>query len=217
MRIIKLYYDVERKLLTDSVGYPLSSKAQTPGITYKENVLVRIVFSKGRDAALEPVDLSTDVAEYTAAIDDDFDQSTVLFLKTEDENINVVGDWETGGDASPAIGQLSLRLDAYNSNFANRLDSAGENKTTRLEIQCIDAEDHRMAVYRMPFYCYNLMDDDGVMPDAPAPAGAISVLASDGYMRFAYYFTDDDTWRLQIPRIIEGTPTYVWEIYDEAT
>ena len=54
-------------------------------------------------------------------------------------------------------------------------------------------------------------DSDPPTPIVIPDAGQKWVTASDGKRRLAYYFTEDSTWRVMLPVVVGGQPTFTWE------
>lgn len=211
MRTIDIYWDTERNVHTDEDGNSLTSRSVLPHITYKEKVLLRLRLIKLVDSVVTSVAFPSDVDTFSVAIDSDYDYDTDLYAKSTDDDINVPGDWEEAGNADPSAGQMSIRLSAFVSNFRTRLGTSAESSDTKLEIQGIATDDSVVAVYRLPFVVRNLIDGDDVfVPELDDEYGQKWVTASDGYKRLAHYFPTDNTWRYQLPLIVDDKPTYSW-------
>lgn len=54
-------------------------------------------------------------------------------------------------------------------------------------------------------------DGDPPPPIVIPDAGQKWVTASDGKRRLAYYFAGDETWRVMLPVVVDGHPTFTWE------
>ena len=210
MRIETIRYDVSTEQLVISGSGAAAGTSAWPKIHYKEKILLRITFVDGNNVAIA---LSADADEFSAALDEDYDYDNPLFAKTLNADINKPGDWIDAGDANPNLGQMSVRLSAYNSSFRKRLSTTESKLSTRLEIQGIHVDGHLVCVYRIPLIAANLMDDGSIFLDELDDGyGEKWVVASDGYNRLAHYFAQDETWRVLMPVIIDGVATHSWEV-----
>jgi len=166
-RVVNLYYDVQDRLLRDSEGSQLNS-FYFPYINYKEKVLlnIRLVTDSSNTAYTSIAGTDT----FTASVNNLFGDSANLLCKTLDANVNKAGDW-AGGTADPTLGQVSVRLDAENTNYSDKFVSAGatteELTNSKFELKIYDAGGNLVSALRFPYYVFNLQDDDGETPPAP--------------------------------------------------
>jgi hypothetical protein len=166
-RIIDIWWDVVIRAHYDSAepGNRLNAPAY-PGIWYKEKPLVRLRLVT--DAAKTAyTDLSA-AYTYSAAVDSDWNSATDPMCKTLDANINVTGDWESGGTADPALGQFSIRLDADNTEFRDKIGTDESIQISGMDLYAFEGTD-RGFITSMPFYCFNVRDPGDAAP--PAPTG----------------------------------------------
>jgi len=187
-RIIELFYDVEARKLYDGNGFTLSSN-QMPHITYSEQVLVQLQLVKNKNLD-EYVDLPADVT-FSCVLDDDYDHNSPAFIKTLNDEFNLAGDWKLGGTADYTLGQLSFPLDAFTSIFEENIGTNRQIINTKLEIKLLDSTTTSLVWLReMPFYCKNLMDNDGVVPPNGDLSNYFSKTQSDA--RYATKDVEDD-------------------------
>jgi hypothetical protein len=165
-RLIVIYWDVVNKCHRDSSGAKVRSD-QYPFINYREKPIVNLYLVT--DDSLTSYSELNATYNFTAAIDDDFDHSTGLMCKTEDDEINVTGDWEgdSANTPSTAAGEFSILLNADTSEYDSKIASLSEKAGTKLEVHCYDSTSGDLwAVFRMPFRCLNIIDDDSATPTA---------------------------------------------------
>ena len=182
-RIITTYYDVVSEILRDSSGNELTRVEDYPSLSYKENPIVNLhLVTDASLTAYTGLGDSSDV--YTAAIDSDFDHNTALMCKTEDTNINKAGDWAASSSltADPSQGEFSIRLNANNTDFRDKLATQKEERDCWLELQTTDGGDI-IFVKQIPIRCLNILDDAGSVPPVVGADAVVfgSASISDGY------------------------------------
>ena len=163
-RLITIYWDVVNKCHRNSSGDKTRSD-QYPYINYIEKPIVNLYLVT--DDSLTAYDKLNATYSYSVAVDNDFDHSNNLMCKTDDDEINVTGDWE--GDSAntpdPASGEFSIRLDANTTQYRDKIGTVSEKANTKLELKCYNSTSGDLwAVFRMPFRCYNIVDDGSATP-----------------------------------------------------
>ena len=164
-RIITVYYDIIAGAHRDSDGVEIRNDLY-PYIIYKERPLVNLHLVID-DTPTAYTGLAANIV-FSASIDDDFDHATDLMCKTEDAGINVTGDWGAGLNADPTQGEISIRLDAYNSAYQAKIGTSYEQNNTKLELLGFEyGTGDLVFAIQMLFRAYNIQDDSGSVPPEP--------------------------------------------------
>jgi len=162
-RQIEIYYDVENRKLKDSAFNVLNEQTY-PIIYFEEQPIAQVQLLNGDNSDYTQL---TGALSFSAVIDDDFDSEDDAYTKTLNENINVSGDWKSGGDADYTQGEISIKLDANNTNYETKIGTSRKNKAY-MEIQVKDTGGDLVAVFEFPHICYNLRDQTGSVPPSPS-------------------------------------------------
>jgi len=163
-RLITIYWDVVNECHRNSAGEKIR-KDQYPFINYREKPIANLYLVTD-DSLTSYAELNATYT-FSAAIDDDFDHSTNLMCKTDNDEINITGDWEgdSANTPSTAAGEFSIRLDADTTQYRDKIGTNQEKNNTKLEVKCYDTTSGDLwAVFRMPFRCYNIIDDGSATP-----------------------------------------------------
>ena len=163
MRQIEIYYDVDNDILRDEDGNQINSQLY-PFIYFEENAIAQVQLQNADGTDYTKLSGTYSVS---ATIDNDFDADDDALCKTLNANINVAGDWKSGGNANIANGEISIRLDADNTNYETKIGSS-KKLNAFLEIQVRDSGDDSLtAVFEFPYECRNLRDQTGTVPPSP--------------------------------------------------
>jgi hypothetical protein len=163
MRQIEIYYDVDNDVLRDEDGNQINSQLY-PFVYFEEQALAQVQLRNGDCTDYTKL---TGTYSISATIDNDFDAEDDALCKTLNANINVSGDWKSGGDADITLGQISIQIDADNTNYETKI---GSKKTLNafLEIQLRDSGDDSLTnVFEFNYECRNLRDQTGTVPPSP--------------------------------------------------
>jgi hypothetical protein len=122
-----------------------------------------------------PIEVFDGTETFTASVDSDFDHSTDPMCKTLDANINKVGDWygdqgSSGGgtQADPTTGEFSIRLDANNSSYQDKISTDSEENSTLFELLAYEAGTGDLIyAIQFDFRCFNIIDDASSVPPEP--------------------------------------------------
>jgi hypothetical protein len=150
-RVIPIIFDVLNQVSLQPNG---AAATVNPGASYLEHVIVQIQFVSGSVSAVKPVSGYT---TGTANLDSLFNDPTNLAAQTLTAGINVAGDWpdgmdnQTGGNAAPASGQFSIRLNCNTTNALNKIGQAAKLSGCKLELLCFDAGGNLILSQRIPF------------------------------------------------------------------
>lgn len=156
MRTINIYWDVVMRHHRDSSGNFLKSNL-IPYVHANENVLLNVLLVT--DDALTPYAV-TDYAtlDFTAVLDDDYVHDNTPLIDIAGSEINKAGDWN-GGNANPAVGQVSIRVDAASAALIAALGNDAEVLNAELELDMWNKGDGSLSfTTRFPFRTLNLMD-----------------------------------------------------------
>lgn len=172
MRKILALYDIDNRRVLTSSGETIPDRLEF-GLREQVILCLSIVY-----ADLSPyVFGATDT--FSAAIDNDFDSSTELMVKTENAGINVPGDWAS---ADPEQGKLSIRLDCNTATFATKLATA-ESINAKFELQWHDAGAPALAgKFRFDVVCSGLIDDSATLPEPTTPANYYTKSETDALL-----------------------------------
>lgn len=139
-RPIDVYYDIENRIVVDSISNLKSKKKILPAIYYGERVLLRLhLLTPGSDSYNYYTGLPAE-AVFTAYLNDtvlDTSETFTPMCLAVNSDINVEGDWS---EASPSAGKLSIRLDANTTAFRDIIDAEGSGIQCLLEISAVPAE-----------------------------------------------------------------------------
>ena len=162
-RVIVIRYDVTNDVLRDAEGFEVTEENR-PFINFKEKPLVNLYLVT--DESLTAYTGLDGTEGYSASVDSDFDHDTVLMCKTEASGINLAGDWEQNsiGTADPTQGEFSIRLDANNTNYDTKIGTTQEKAAAKLELLATSGAGDVEGVFRFPFRCFNIQDDEGQTP-----------------------------------------------------
>lgn len=160
-RTVTIFWDVVAQVHLDANGNQLRRNKQ-PFIFFREQPIAHVHLVTDGDLT-KFTDIGASDA-FSAAIDDNFDHTDALMVKTVDSEINVAGEWESAGTADPTQGEFSIRLNANNDNFETKIGTISEKIGTKLEIQATAPSAELSTVIQMPFRALNIVDDDGLTP-----------------------------------------------------
>jgi hypothetical protein len=156
MRTINIYWDIVKRHHLDVSGNFLKSSL-TPFVHANENVLLNILLVT--DAALTPYAVTDYVTlDFTAVLDIDYVHDNTPLIDIGGSEINKVGDWN-GGNANPAVGQISIRVNAASAALIAELGNDTEAVGAELELDMWNKGDGSLSfTTRFPLRTLNLMD-----------------------------------------------------------
>jgi hypothetical protein len=93
-----------------------------------------------------------------------------MMAKTQNEDINVPGDWEldSTGDADPTQGEFAIRIDGNTARYLEKVGTLEEVKRGCLELKSYDEAGNITHVIQIPFRTFNTQDENSDLPPEPA-------------------------------------------------
>lgn len=137
---LDIYYDIDNRIIVDSVTHLKSKRKVLPAIYYGERVLIRLHLLEPGESSYTYYTGLSDTDVFTCYLNDTLlDTSTTFTPMAEAVNadINVAEDWDA---SSPSSGKLSIRLNADTTSFRDAIDNQADGIQAFLELSVIPAE-----------------------------------------------------------------------------
>lgn len=218
--------DLDRRRLHTPDGRPVGAQRVT---LFARDTLIHSFAVQRGAGTTAPLPVDLDGLQFRWGLKRAGDLHEVEKLAFSDiDQINIVGDWT---DADLAEGKLSVRIDLNTVPIEALFAGASDTIACVAELEARTGEDQPTTLVQYAV----ALTPDVVRGDAPPPEpgqpeyltlpdgdarylvvggedrGQKIVTASDGKSRLAYYFDDDDTWRVLLPVVVDGQPTFAWE------
>ena len=162
-KTIPVYFNVDLGVQVDSKNIPVGSNFY-PEIFFKEYPVMLLTFCKGTaQGSIVPYTGFPADMSFTAAVDNDFDHTSELMLKSRNSvDVNIAGDWAS---ASIPAGRLSIRMNANTIGFQTKIGTA-EALSAYFELQGFVVTDIEgtptvvlASIIRFPVVVRNTIDD----------------------------------------------------------
>jgi len=156
-RVQPIIWDVSTK----SVLLPTGAVASVnPAASVIEHIIIQVQLVNGSVSVVKPI---SGYSTGTANLDNLFNDSANLAAQALTAAFNVAGDWpsgnnQTGGNADPTQGQLSIRLNCNTSNALTKLAQSSKLSPCRLEILLFDSTSNNIFSDRIPFDLNGVQD-----------------------------------------------------------
>lgn len=197
-RVQPIIWDVSTK----SVLLPTGAVASVnPAASVIEHIIIQVQLVNGSVSVVKPI---SGYSTGTANLDNLFNDSANLAAQALTAAFNVAGDWpsgnnQTGGNADPTQGQLSIRLNCNTSNALTKLAQSSKLSPCRLEILLFDSTGNNIFSDRIPFDLNNVQDPSsgglpvGVSnPNLTAAQGAATYVPLVGTPGSSYIMVSPD-------------------------
>jgi hypothetical protein len=152
---------MDQKILVSESGSS-QQQAADPFVFYKENVLFRIrllEYDDDTSAYVAYTELAADDT-FSFAVADDYDFTTELYAKSNNNLCNVSGDWESGGTADPSLGQISIRVNFNTTAIETAIGTSANIPDNIAEIQIRPSgQSFISGAFSFPIIIYNLIDN----------------------------------------------------------
>jgi hypothetical protein len=152
---IYLTADVNRRLLVTSDGSPLAGEDLVT--LYREEIVILCISCVDEDGVAVPFQSSN---TFELGVAEDYDQTTVVLCLSEDDQVNIAGDW---ADADIDEGKISIRLNTYTEEFNDHIDTARIQSDTRMYLRLFGLNTASI-VFDYPVLIHNIMRASAAVP-----------------------------------------------------
>lgn len=206
MKSLDLYIDADRRSLVSREGH----NTNLFPVWYRgDRFLLRLhyldVTAPGQDGGVAAHPLPLTSTWKLGGKKQAGDDPLLFFSDTDQWNID--SDW---AEMDPAQGKLSCRVSLNTELLTAHLEGKAQDDI-RVDIKETDPAGNPFTIQFQIRLVNDVIREGYDTPEPLADAGQQWVTASDGKRRLAHYFAEDDTWRVMLPVLVDGHPTFTWE------